>query len=262
MKTIAKRLIRFDPEQLETPAQRRDFLRGLAVAAGATTLAPLIAGRGRRSGGRLLAQGGGETEDLTDTEILQYALTLEYLEATFYLRADNAAPLPVGATADQIDPEEGGAPGSVTGLEGVTVRSPATFSVPAFVREVRDHEIIHVLTLQAALGNEALPREEFEFTFPANTFTSAMQFLAVAQALEDTGVTAYLGQVGNFDSTALLGTAATILQVEAEHASTFRFINGQPITVDNQSFDVPRSSAEVLAIAQPFIATAPPLPFP
>ncbi|MFN2432224.1 MAG: ferritin-like domain-containing protein, partial [Gemmatimonadota bacterium] len=212
MITGIKRLITIDPEKLQTPTGRRSFFAEIAVAAGAVSLAPAIL-RGLNPRGRawaLAAQQGGETEDLTDIEILQYALTLEYLEATFYLRGDNASPLPGGATIAQIDPDGNGLPGTVTGLAAVTPRAPATFSVPTFVRAVRNHEIEHVLFLQGALGAAALPRAEFEFTFPPGTFDSADAFLTLAQTLEDTGVTAYLGQVPNIDSVDILVDAGTI----------------------------------------------------
>ncbi|MGH7657035.1 MAG: ferritin-like domain-containing protein, partial [Gemmatimonadales bacterium] len=145
-------MIRFEPDELDSPDKRRRFLSQMAMAAGAVALAPMILrGAGITD---LLAQGsGGETEpNLTDTDILNYALTLEYLEATFYLRADNTGTLPGGATIASIDPDGSGAPGAVPGLSGITPPAPATFDVPAYARTVRDHEITHVLALQAALS--------------------------------------------------------------------------------------------------------------
>lgn len=260
MTTDTRRLIRFDAEALESPEERRKFLGKLALAAGAVTLAPMVF-RGHGIAELLYAQQTGETEDLSDTDILNYALTLEYLEATFYLRADSGGSLPQGATVADIDPDGNGQPGTVPGLDAVTPPAPATFSVPTFVRTVRDHEITHVLALQGALGANALNRDDFAFDF-GGSFASAAAFLATAQTLEDTGVTAYLGQTNNIDTVSILATAGTILGVEAEHASTFRLINGDTVTPGNADFDTPRSSAEVLAIAQPFITAAPPLPFP
>lgn len=73
-------------------------------------------------------------------------------------------------------------------------------------------------------------------------------------------MTAYLGQVNNIDSTAILATAGSIAGVEGEHASVFRFLNGASISP--AAFDQPRTSAEVLAIADDFITQAPTLPFP
>lgn len=254
-------LIIFDEQAVRTPEARRRFMSQIAMAIGAVALAPVVLrGRGITE---LMAQGVGETEPgLSDTDILNYALTLEYLEATFYLRADSGGTLPGGATIASIDPDGNGAPGAVTGgLAGVTPPAPATFDVPAYVRVVRDHEITHVLALQAALGASALVRADFAFDF-GTAFDSSANFLATAMALEDTGVTAYLGQANNVDDGGILGTAGTILGVEAEHAATFRLLTGAPVTPGDADFDIPQTSAQVLAVASQFITASPPLPFP
>ena len=252
--------IRFAPDELESPEQRRRFLGSIAMAVGAIGLAPLV----MRGHGivNLLGQSGGETEPgLSDTDILNYALTLEYLEATFYLRADNGGTLPNGATIAALDPDGNGAPGTVPGLSSRMPPAPATFSVPTFVRSVRDHEIIHVLALQSALGAGALPRAAFAFDF-GDAFDSTANFLATATVLEDTGVTAYLGQAGNLDSVAILGTAGSILGVEAEHAGAFRLLTGMPVSPNDADFDTPATTTQVLAGAGGFITDAPALPFP
>lgn len=261
MSTETTQLIRFEPDELQTVDQRRRFLSGMAMAAGAIAIAPMVL-RGAGITDLLAQSSGGDTEpNLTDTDILNYALTLEYLEATFYLRADTTGTLPSGATVASIDPDGNGAPGTVPGLTGITPPPPASFDVASFVRTVRDHEITHVLALQAALGTNQLQRPAFAFDF-GTAFDSATNFLNTATTLEDTGVSAYLGQVGNFESTALLVTAGTILGVEAEHAAVFRLLTGLPVTPNDSAFDVPKTTAEILAIAGGFITASPPLPFP
>lgn len=267
MDTTTK-LIAFDADSLHTPQQRRGFLAKLAMAAGATALAPMIM-RGERLNAALHAQssvcnfpaltGWAEREALTDTQILNYALVLEYLEATFYVRAEGRGQLPGGATVAMIDPDGMGRPGRVPGIESVRPPKPATFNVMQFVRTVRNHEIEHVLFLQKALGAKALPRTLFRFDF-GDAFSSAARFLAVAQILEDVGVTAYLGQVGNIDNTGILAAAGSIAGVEAEHAAGFRLINRDKITPGNVAFDMRRTSAEVIAIADPFITAPDPVP--
>lgn len=262
------KLIEFDAGELSGPAERRRFLSTLAIAAGAAALAPMIL-RGR--GSELSAQHGGshesvcnnpeltgwdEREALTDIQILNFALVLEYLEATFYIRADHRGPFPGGATIESIDPDGNGLPGGVPGLSRVRPPKPAIFKVDDFVRTVRDHEITHVLFLQNALGAAAVDRNDFAFSFPG-AYNNAQTFLSVAQTLEDVGVTAYLGQVGNIDDTGILAAAGSIAGVEGEHAATFRYIRNQFITPDNQAFDTRRTSAEVLAAAGPFITQAP-----
>lgn len=258
METMTKKLIEFDADKLQTPAARRGFLAELAVAAGAVALAPMITGS-RRWGGVLLA----DHSTLTIPEILNYALTLEYLEATFYLRAEGRGKLPQGATVESIDPDGNGEPGRVPGLASVRPPRPATFNVMQFVRDVRNHEIQHVLFLQNALGAAALDREDFAFDF-GNAFDSAENFLSVAQVLEDTGVMAYIGQVRRLveiGNDSVLAAAGSIAGVEGEHASTFRYINDVFITPNNTSFDDPATVAEVLAAAGGFITAAPDLPF-
>jgi len=259
-------LIEFDPRELSRPADRRRFLSALAMAAGATTLAPMIL-RGRAGGSELHAQRGGvckspaltgwaEREALTDTQILNFALVLEYLESTFYIRADNRGPLPGGATIASIDPDGGGLPGSVPGLYTVRPTLPARFQVDDNVRVVRNHEIAHVQFLQNALGGAAVKRNDFAFSFPA-AFNDAQTFLSVSQTLEDVGVTAYLGQVGNINNAGFLAAAGSIAGVEAEHAAMFRYIRSEFITPNNEAFDTRKDSAQVLAAAGGFITQQP-----
>jgi len=251
-----------DLQELGDVGGRRHFLSRLAVVAGAAALAPMILdGHGISS--MLHAQSAsGQTEpNLTDTNILNYALTLEYLEATFYLRADSGGALPTGATIANIDPDGAASPGTVPGLSSFTAPAPATFNVPTFVRTVRDHELIHVVALRSALGASALNRTAFRFNF-GSAFSSTRAFLETALVLEDTGVTAYLGQAGNLDVVTTLGTAGSILGVEAEHAAAFRVLLGLPVTVDDGAYDTARTTTQVLAAAGPFITAAPALPFP
>lgn len=265
-----QRRIEFDAEKLQTEGNRRDFLGKLALAAGATALVPMIM-RGERMGTALHAQtascnfpaptGWAEREPLTDFQILNFALVLEYLEATFYIRAEGRGSFPAGATIADLDPDGMGAPGSIANLSSVKPPAPATFNVMQFVRTVRNHEILHVLFLQNALGSLALPRSLFEFDF-GNAFSSAETFLQVAQTLEDVGVTAYLGQVGNIDDPGILAAAGSIAGVEAEHAAGFRLINGATITPNNNAFDERRDSSQVIAIAGGFITAPDPLPAP
>lgn len=78
--------------------------------------------------------------------------------------------------------------------------------------------------------------------------------------LEDVGVTAYLGQVGDIDNTDILAAAGSIAGVEAEHTAGFRLINRDKITPNNVSFDMRRTSQEVIVLASPFITAPDPVP--
>jgi len=105
---------------------------------------------------------------------------------------------------------------------------------------VSKHETAHVGFLRAAIANfqgTPVPKPTFDFTaraaFP-DVFTNKATFLAVAQALEDTGVRAYKGQAGNVMSNATALTAALqIHAVEARHASQIRRLRGQKGWITN-----------------------------
>src|SRR4029077_16706769 len=109
-----------------------------------------------------------------DVAILNYALTLEYLEAAFYNEA-----VAKGA------------------LKGETLK---------FAKVVQGHENAHVSFLKGALGKAAVKKPMFNFK---GTTANAAKFRATAQVLEDTGVAAYVGQVGNIYSPKILAAAGS-----------------------------------------------------
>ena len=137
-----------------------------------------------------------------DTPItaLQLALTLEYLEDEFYQTAlDTIGLIPLG-------------------------RERTVFA------KIAQHESAHVTFLQNGLGADSIAKPNFDFTAGGlfSPFTNYGQFLALAQAFEDTGVRAYKGQAGNLITTPdLLQAALQIHSVEARHASEVRRIRLQ-----------------------------------
>jgi Ferritin-like domain len=151
-----------------------------------------------------------------DVGILNYALTLEYLEAAFYN----------GATAANLS------------------LSP---QVAAFLKTVTTDENAHVKALKKALGSKAAKEPMFNF---AGANTSAATFMKTAAVLENTGVHAYLGQVLNIKSPAYVAVAGSILTIEARHASVIGLLNeaapsGANIAPDGP-FDKPWTAAKVL----------------
>jgi hypothetical protein len=137
-----------------------------------------------------------------DTAILNFALTLEYLESEFY-----------------VDAVKKGA------LRGETL---------TFARTVRDHELAHVQALKDALGSAAVAKPTFDFK---NTTSDQPTFQATAVVLEDTGVSAYNGQGPNLRKRTL-PAAASIVSVEARHAAWIRRIVGKR-TYGNQPQNYP-----------------------
>ncbi|WP_316803054.1 ferritin-like domain-containing protein [Pedobacter nototheniae] len=132
-------------------------------------------------------------------DVLNFALTLEYIEFHFYNHGIEAAP------------------GLITDATAL-----------AALKVIRDHESAHVTLLRGALGSSAIAPityAQLDFTakgtFPT-VYSDYDTFLAVAQAFEDTGVRAYKGQATALKRNAALTTALQIHSVEARHASHIR----------------------------------------
>ncbi len=200
---------------------RRNFLAG----AGTATAAAFITGCGDSStiAGPVLSTG------VTDFDILNFALNLEYLEAEFYLRAATGSGL---ATADI-----GSSPGTVTG--GAKVPN-LTAAQQQILNEIAFDEQSHVQFLRKALGSSAVSRPNIDLanSFPTlataagitgvtfNPFNDFDSFLVGAFVFEDVGVTAYHGAAPLISASGItsgyLTAAAGILAVEAYHAAYVR----------------------------------------
>ncbi len=133
-------------------------------------------------------------------DVLNFALTLEYLEDEFYRTALGSSRLIPSETQDVFG-------------------------------QISKHETAHVALLRSVLGSKAVAKPNFDFTAGgafADVFSNYQTFLAVAQAFEDTGVRAYKGQAGNLKSNdMILTTALRIHSVEARHAAMVRRLRGE-----------------------------------
>ena len=188
---------------------RGDVILKGALAAGAVygamSVAPFV--------GRALAMSDGG-----DVGILNFALTLEYLESTFYKEAKRRA----------------GASGELKSL----------------IDLVGKDEDEHVKVLKATiveLGGKPVAEPNFDFPYD-----NTKEFLDLAQTFEDTGVSAYNGAAPQIKSKEVLGAAGSIVQVEARHAAAIRLHNeAEP---SPEAFDPSLSKAKVLKAVEPFIA--------
>lgn len=187
--------------------------------------------------------------------VLNFALTLEYLEDDFYKKAIAAGII------------------------------PAT-DLPIF-NQISKHETAHVALLKTALGAGAVAMPTINY--PAVVFADYQIFLSAAQAFEDAGVRAYKGQAPSLISNpAVLQTALQIHSVEARHASEVRRLRGlkgwisdttespaavyageettsqanidlvaasgkSPAAV-REAFDEPLTMAQILAIVSPYLS--------
>ncbi|MBC3788626.1 ferritin-like domain-containing protein [Spirosoma utsteinense] len=203
-------------------------------------------------------------------EVLNFALTLEYLEAEFYNKSLESGIIPGAALP--------------------------------YYQQIAKHENAHVALLKSALGSAAISKPAFDFTAKGNfpdVFSNLQTNYAVAQAFEDTGVRAYKGQAPRLiPFPAVLTTALQIHSVEARHAARIRYLRGQKGWITNadrgnlpaatqaiynedekaeqggvnvsalpmvvsmgisraavtEAFDEPLTKEQVLAIAAPFLA--------
>jgi hypothetical protein len=186
---------------------RGSFVLKGALAAGAvygaSTVGPFV--------GRALAQSGGG-----DVDVVNFALTLEYLEADFYAKA------------------------SSLGLSG---------DVKKLAKQFGDEETQHVDALTATVKKlGGTPAKKPTFTFPIKDEAS---FLKLAQTLEDTGVAAYNGAGPAIQSKEVLGAAGSIVQIEARHAAAIRLARKQSPAPD--AFDRTLTKAAVLKAVKPLI---------
>ena len=154
----------------------------------------------------------------SDIDILNFALTLEYLETDFYKVKGTAVHL--GGEARKL------------------------------AKSFGDEEAQHVTALTGAIKKGGgKPVKMPHFSFPV---TDQAGFLKLAYTLENVGVGAYNGAGPSLKSKALLAAAGSIVQVEARHAASIAVLTGKRIT-PNGAFDKPLTKHQVLAKAGPLI---------
>ena len=202
---VINEIEKVDPEVYDRLDGRRDALKRFTGFAGKVAAVSLTL----MKGSMFKKAYGQTTTDIIG--VLNFALTLEFLESEFYKK---------GVAAPGLIP--------AADLAGITT--------------IRDHENAHVTALKqtiTALGGTPVSYTATNFDYSggnssamngpyANVFTNYDTFLAVSQAFEDTGVRAYKGQAANLISNNEVLTAALqIHSVEARHAAHIRYIRKQ-----------------------------------
>jgi rubrerythrin len=192
---------------------RSSFILRSALAAGAvyggSVVGPYV--------NRAFAQDEGSEGDV---EILNFALTLEYLEQAFY-------------------------------QEGLRQVDGLTGELQSLVQQVEQDESEHVDALTQTiedLGGQPTEAPEVDF---GDAFTDQDSFLELAQTFEDTGVQAYNGAAPQIESEEVLAAAGSIVQVEGRHAALIRLQRGEDPAPS--AFDETLDQQEVLDAVMPFI---------
>src|SRR5277367_1494016 len=188
---------------------RASFILRGALAAGSvyglSAVTPFVS--------QALAETGGG-----DAEILNFALTLEYLESDFY-----------------------NVKGKQVGLSG---------EAKSYAKLFGEQEQAHINALRTVIKQiGGKPVAKPTFVFPVSNQSS---FLALASELENTGVGAYNGAAPSLTSKQILTAAGSIVQIEARHAAAINLLIEKSPT-PNGGFDVPLTKSQVLAKAGPLI---------
>lgn len=208
----------------DSPSSRKRFLKMVGAPGAAAGLALLVSACGGGDGGQGAIQDGpGDRAAKSDFEIVDYALTLEYLEADFY---------------DKV-------------IESKVVKGRALKTLIATLRE-HEHEHVEAL-LTTARTSGATPAEQPDTDFAAVLAGGERKVLETAALLENLGAAAYLGQVGKIERMEILAAAVSIHSVEARHASALNQVLGRSI-VPEGAFAKPASMREVRAKIAPFLA--------
>ena len=207
-------------------SSRKRFLRmvGGAGAAGALTMFVAACGDDDEDGDSASASAEKDAKPgSVDLEIVNYALTLEYLEAEFY---------------DQV-------------VKSGVVSDKA---IAEAAKRIGENEQEHVDALIATAKKLGTPAEKPMTDFRAVLDGGEKKVLRTAAEVENLGAAAYLGQAGRIQSKEILAAALAIHSVEARHAAALNRIVGRSIVPDG-AFAKPASMDEVLPQIKPFLAS-------
>ena len=237
---------------VNSPSDRRNFLKRASVT-GLGVAAATMMGAGFESRAHASSM-------ITDGDILNFALNLEYLEAEFYAVSTYGATLlqlGVLTAADQSGMTTGG------NMVPNFGKSPEAYMANA----LRETEIAHVSYLRSALGSYAAKKPTINLNALGYGFSDVNSWLKLARQFEDVGVSAYLGAAPLITSKTYLAAAGAILSTEAFHAGAIRAAcitngvyspavdsldvvpgPGSPYDVNKMALAIPRTTSQVLNI--------------
>lgn len=263
--------------ELQKLSDRRGFVKNVGYATAGLAGAAMLGGKlgvldgipGMKK--MELTQAAVNAGAITDIDILNFALNLEYLEAEFYTVATTGKTLE--DSGFKIDGT--GKSGPTKGGQKVNFvhsqdRVELTKQLKRVMDEITYDEQQHVLLLRSALGDAAIAKPAINLDALNTGFEGFLHCTALARAFEDVGVSAYGGAAPLIVSKDILATAARIALTEAYHAGNLRLASAannnpflfkvdskdilpppqgrQYFTVDKQALTIVRTPSEVLAI--------------
>ena len=238
---------------ISNATDRRKFLQRVGVTGAGVAAATMV-------GGSLTMATAATTAVITDVDILNFALNLEYLEAEFYSVAtygSTLVQLGVISASDETGPTTGG------NMVPNFGKSPLAFLATA----LRVDEIKHVKFLRAALGSAAVKKPAINLDALGYGYSDMDSFLKLSRQFEDVGVSAYLGATPLITSKTYLKAAAAIMDTEGQHSGSIRLscilnnvtspavdskdvppTSQTPYCVDGNALSIPRTPSQVLKI--------------
>jgi rubrerythrin len=222
----------------ESDASRRRFLKMVGGTGGIAALGLLVAACGEDDEEQAATTPAEQPADTQaqeggggDLEIVNYALTLEYLEADFYDQVEQSGIF----SGDELD----------------------------LIKTIGQHEQEHVDALTQTAMQLGTPAEKPRTRFEPVIEQGREAIIAAAADVENLGAAAYLGQAGKIQSEEILAAALAIHTVEARHAAALNSIAGRGFTeneplqgsIPDGAFAKPMTMDEVLEVAKQFIAS-------
>lgn len=244
---------------VDSSVSRRSFAKSIGMMTAGVAGMSLLSG----SLVKAVAQQAGvnaASTTLTDADVLNFALNLEYLEAEFYTAAADGATIA----------SEGVIPSSAVGgptYGGHKVPNIMSSPVAYLVTAIKHDEQAHVKFLRGALGASAVKKPTINLGALGIGFANWSQFLTLARAFEDVGVSAYAGAAPLISNKTYLEAAARIAETEAQHSGSIRTMlirfgikvsptdshdvpptPNHPYLVDQYALSIARSTSQVLKI--------------
>jgi hypothetical protein len=231
---------------------RRSFVRGVGFTGLGLAGAVLVGNKFGDQEQKVEAASG-----VSDEDILNFALNLEYLEAEFYSMSNHGANLVqrgILSKADETGPTTGG-------------KQVQFHALSYLATSIQNDEVDHVRFLRAALGAGAVKKPAINLDALGYGFAGVATWLMLARQFEDVGISAYLGAAPLITNKAYLAAAGAILATEAQHSGAIRVncimkgvkspavdskdVPPSPSTVfftDSNALSIPRTVAQVLNI--------------